>query len=547
MASNLPCPNPACTHVFTPGELKGATQVKCPRCGTLFKFRTSPGGSAEAGAKPGQPNRPMAPSVSPARPPLAKPVGPNPRTIPVAPPSAPLANAPPSGRSGPPRRAMDNPFADEPLAGGPPVELPPEAPLPPEGDPFAEESLAVDDDGRPLVRTRRPQKKSGGRALIFSLLALVMVAGAVGGYFLLRDRFLPGGGESDPRREIQGKVKNLRNAEEKAFVLRLPLKDTWTAAPALKSGLKAQIALEKTNPDIWLAVLARDYGTRKPRDAELVKEAIDRLEGNFGETLELGANPVGREVLGEPARCVEFKGQTGVVVWRGEVWTFTHHGLGYWIFAGAPTLQQAQEALIDLVDTQKALAFADERRGWSEQPPKLESFAAEKLPLSLKAQEGVWEKLPNAQDVDEKGELALYGRYLGERDKKDNSKNAEILVLALDKQADLKTSLKFAWTYLEEKRKEQVQNFNLAPVLAEDGETKEMKEDGVEGKVGNADGWIVDLRGSVGDEPRRFIQLAVVHADNQAVAIVCECAWGNRQIWRQDFRDLLATMRVRKG
>ena len=50
MTSGYPCPNPACTHVFSPDSVTGAASLKCPRCGTVFRFRP-------ASARPAPPAR----------------------------------------------------------------------------------------------------------------------------------------------------------------------------------------------------------------------------------------------------------------------------------------------------------------------------------------------------------------------------------------------------------------------------------------------------------------------------------------------------------
>src|SRR5712671_6889690 len=47
MATGLPCPNPACTHVFAPAQVQGATVLTCPRCRTVFRFRTRSGPTAK--------------------------------------------------------------------------------------------------------------------------------------------------------------------------------------------------------------------------------------------------------------------------------------------------------------------------------------------------------------------------------------------------------------------------------------------------------------------------------------------------------------------
>jgi hypothetical protein len=38
MTNSLPCPNPACKHVFALAEIKGAATLTCPRCRRVFRF-----------------------------------------------------------------------------------------------------------------------------------------------------------------------------------------------------------------------------------------------------------------------------------------------------------------------------------------------------------------------------------------------------------------------------------------------------------------------------------------------------------------------------
>lgn len=59
----FPCPNPACTHTFSPQAIQGVSSLVCPQCGTIFQF------ASEAAAK--KPPPPMAP---PAAVPIAQPV-----------------------------------------------------------------------------------------------------------------------------------------------------------------------------------------------------------------------------------------------------------------------------------------------------------------------------------------------------------------------------------------------------------------------------------------------------------------------------------------
>src|SRR5579871_665668 len=52
MTSGYPCPNPACSHVFPPDSVTGAAALKCPRCGTVFRFRPTSARPASAPPAP---------------------------------------------------------------------------------------------------------------------------------------------------------------------------------------------------------------------------------------------------------------------------------------------------------------------------------------------------------------------------------------------------------------------------------------------------------------------------------------------------------------
>ena len=328
---------------------------------------------------------------------------------------------------------------------------------------------------------------------------------------------------SDGADSYKGNIRNLKNMEEKAFRVLAP-QSVWQMDNSLRAGLKAVLALRRSDTsDAWLAVGAKDYGTRKPREAELIKEGKEHLEGYFGETLELAEKTDSAELAGQAAQRLEFKGQINQVFWWGECFLFTRNGIGYWFIMAAPKLEEAQQELAELQKDNRGLVLIDERRGWREQPPNLDSFVGEKFRVRLQAPEGVWEK-HKAEDQDERGELFLFGRYLKE---KDNRKNASVLILALDKKASLKESLTDARAYFDGKKKEEDKNYQTEPIT-EKGEE------------------LLELRLLLGNEPKRYVLLAVADGGAQHFAILCDCTWESRQIWRQDFLDLLRTFQLKK-
>src|SRR5436309_3351439 len=40
MPETFPCPNPVCTQVFSPEDVRGVSSLTCPKCGTVFNFGT---------------------------------------------------------------------------------------------------------------------------------------------------------------------------------------------------------------------------------------------------------------------------------------------------------------------------------------------------------------------------------------------------------------------------------------------------------------------------------------------------------------------------
>jgi hypothetical protein len=304
----------------------------------------------------------------------------------------------------------------------------------------------------------------------------------------------------------------------------------------LKTRLKAQTAWKHNELDAWFAVAVEDYGQQRPRDAEMMQAAIERLENHFGDALELANKTLPAQLGGEECRCLRFKGTFNSVTWFGECYLLAHHGFGYWFFVGATSWDEAAQVKRDVEDDGKGFALLTERRGWREQPPPVETFYAQAAPLSVVVPKDVWERSA-AREEEETGELYLFGRFLKG---KDNRKNASILIFTADKKSDLKESLRTARAYLEKRKQEENPKYKY--VMAQDGAS----ESGSIEPVADRTGGLVELRLMFGDEPKRYTLLAVVHHDDKAFVIRSDCAWEHRQIWQQDFRNVLGTLRFGK-
>ncbi len=372
---------------------------------------------------------------------------------------------------------------------------------------------------------------AGGFLLVIGLVVVAVVP--IGSFLNSRDN----SAFADKSRTYVFKARNLNNTEEKAFKLVLPDK-VWAADNGIRQGLGAITAWKGVEKDGWFAVAARDYGQAKPREAELLRTGIERLEQYFEGGLELADKPEPANWGQTEAQRLFFKGQVHAVTWRGYMVMLAQNGFGYWLYVAASSEDEAEELLAkDLKPGAQGFFPDTERKGWRAQPPKMKSFTSENGALTVTLVDGVFEK-HQAKDQDERGQLHLFARYQKE---KDNRKSADVLVLTLDKQGDLKDSLQSAKKYLEDSKREESKDYQVE-LSSEGGEQSEL---GSAGAVGNRPGRIAEGKLLRGETPIRFWIVAVVNEADKVYVIRCDCNWENRQIWREDFLQLLRNVTFR--
>jgi hypothetical protein len=545
MADQFPCPNPACGHLFTRDELQAA-QAGCPRCGFRMQGRpagkvtaahTPPVKTATAKPTPAAPAKPNdLPVVTAAR--VVVPVNLAPSVAPLAQPVAQPVATPDGARDGIDVDLVDAraaALAEPPVPGRPALA----APVTPSGAALPERPVAPRGE---LTRTVfRMFVVAGAVALSVCLVSGLAVLGLIGLGLadwedLRTGQLRPKATGSADRQPVWGLVAGPKGTKEKAFKLALA-KGAWTPDKDLRSRLGAMEAWRSKESDVWFAIAVKDYGTQKPRDAELLQGAIERLEQHFGQSLELAAKAEPTEFAGVPAQRLSFKGQLGVVVSWGEAVAFTHHGFGYWVFVAGPTLEDVQPHLAELKKEETGLSLVTDRKGWREQPPRTDTFASDDGAIRLTAPEGVWEKSTPPNVEFESGVLLLMGRHLKE---KDNPKIAHLQVFTLDKQSDLKEAVKEAREYLQKQKNEQNTGYKLAPVGEGDGTS----EFGTVEDVGNRRGRLMEAKLSLNDTPVRYYLMAVVSEPQSVYVVLFDCSWKSRPVWRQDFVDLLKTLKV---
>lgn len=591
MPHGLPCINPVCDYEFAHEQIKGASSLKCPKCGNVFQFSTQE--IARETSKPTSATKP--PAAKPvSKPPAAKPVS---STKPIAAPPAakpvkapvaksdgkldaiPVAKQAPAAKPvapGQPNKAIPQPVkVDVELAkpnttaptnntipdAGPPVAKRVAPPSPfdnatanqvvggeaafPEGNHFGTGGLVATSA---LERRRQPTRPLwinivlglSLAAIVCSFLAFLVIPKS----WYMGDGLAPIPSDAYT---MNGFIFRKGGSEkEKAFQLVLP-EDVWDTNTTYRNRLNAVVALERQvavegyeQPVlVWLAFAGVDYGQQKPREAELLERMLQRLERCFGKNLEVAQTPELREFAKTTAQVLEFRGEINNVFWAGEAWTFTHHGFGYWMFTAAPELAIAKAVLKDFQSGKgMGFRFADNRRGWTEQPPPLNTFASTDGTFQIRGVEGVWKKLGKATDLDEFGLLYLNGRDL--QDLKNNVKGAHVLVLKLEKQAkDLQDAMQQGVDYVEATFKSINEKYALVPTA----DSPENKLGTVE-KLGNQIGRIAEFKVTRGDESPTYVMIGAFKTDDAIYVIQCNAVWDYHAIWRNDFLDLMRTTKL---
>jgi hypothetical protein len=314
----------------------------------------------------------------------------------------------------------------------------------------------------------------------------------------------------------------------------------WKEDEAVRKSLGARVALARTDPYVWLAVLVKDYKTVKPRDAELIQEGLARLRKHFKDNLALGDSVQNAEVAGRRALRLEFQGTRDSVVVGGDCYMLSHRGFAYWVLVWSPRVEDARAAWADLAGADRGLVLLDERPGWTEHPPKLKTYPAlaKEAGFTVQAPPGVWEE---KRPADDKELLHLVARDPAAR-KGDNANNAYAVAYRLPRQPDLDAAIKAARDDLAAREKERNEDFAVAPASPSDKDGA-----GSEIRLGDHVGRTLELARLDGAEQKEYYLLAVVNGPDGVLVLWCRCDWDRRQTWRLPLLDLAGSLRMKQS
>jgi hypothetical protein len=489
MPTGLPCPNPACQHVFSTEAIKGAASLMCPRCGKVFQFSAAPASSKVTKAKPpsspAAPRQPVPPKAAPAVA-MARPVVPAvPRADPVVPVATPVHS-----------QSETVPNLDEPVVS-------------------------------PMVfRAKRRRKSPAGRRMFVTIFLLGLLGCGAWVIWYFRD-------------DIKNSFYPEAAQEAKDFNYRFTMPANWSKDPDTKksltaSGLKVRLAVRRNSPTAWMALLAKDVEKEKSlHGSDLQDEAVRSLN-KFVTGLEWQRKE--DDQLGDqPAKRIEFQGEIKSVSVAGECLMNMHQGFAYWLFTWAPSSEKS-EAADEWVSARKGLEYLNQRELWKEKKRKSTTVTGTAIGYTLRFPDDVWEK-QTPFGYENTTDLALLGTdpVSDTGNKHDAKRAATAHVLELPKEADLKAAMTAAQARLLKKQtvEDGYTGTKIDPVADEEGPIDRAAD------LGAIPGRIAHLRVKNSDSRERFVVMAVAVIDDQVMAVICECDWQRRAFWEQEFAYLL--------
>jgi hypothetical protein len=309
---------------------------------------------------------------------------------------------------------------------------------------------------------------------------------------------------------------------------------SWKEDPAARLfGVASVVALRRTEPNGWLNIAARDYKTRAPRDAELVDEAIERLGGFFKN---VGwSQKSDDQVAGQRAQHLAFQGDANQVVMQGDCYILSSKGIAYWIALWGPA-ELAASSREEFDEVRRGFSLLKEREGWTEKRPPVVIFEGNKARYWLRDTEGIWEEWRQPRDADALADMLIQAK---DKVESKNDRMARVLVLVLQRHADLPEAVKAARAHVTAQQRDQYPETTLDVILGADGSRD--RDD----MVGEVRGHVLKLHVKNTKVRERFLVLAVVQVPEGDLVIQCECDWKRRSLWEADFKQLLSTLSLK--
>ncbi len=536
MPATFVCPNPVCGQALSQDSVKGAASVKCPKCGTVFQFRSQPAAPVPAPATQlgSRAKGPVAQTQMGPRPrtaPAQTQVGPRPQGPAATPPPRPVPAAvtPPAVPTPPPL-----PTAPPPLA-APVTEVPLATPVAAEQAQtdlnFASGPTTVGPTGRRRGSGRREPSWTRFIVPTLGLLALGAVAGgAVWGAIWLFNQF-----QAIHTTAEVPEIKDLAR-----FNCRYALPEgTWKPNSTAVTRMVVNFSLTRGKPNNNMALFCRDYTHRLPSEAEMFDTALTKLRGHFNplewervekSTVKLGGQPV--------ALHLEFQGtDNDNVTMNGEVLVLGYRGFGYWFCTWCP-LDQKETLAPEWSKLRANFSLLDGRAGWKETPRPRDTLDVPGLPYEVPFVKEVWGvQLPEKWDPNARAVLVGHDPTQF----KHSGKAASFCLIVLEKAPGVKEAFDLARKYHLEREKAAYPDTIVTPTKTKAGKDQISLSD-----IGNERGYLGKFHVRNTEALERFQVLAALQGQENTLLLLCDCDLAQRAFWETEFAELIKAFKKKK-
>jgi hypothetical protein len=519
MSKHVPCPNPACSAVFSAEAVRARSKPTCPRCGTRLSSDAAP---SSVRRRQDSANRSASERVVKAG---------------DVPPSGSLRSAVELAGGGPPEVDPAPQARERPLV--PPKSRAKEV-VPP-APPTPAESITAAADPAPdapaaIIKLRGARRRQRLGRMLATLVVVVTAigAGAWGCWWLYSTNTT-----SSERGDGEGRT-------DASHVLPA-LGPGWRKDPDLQLRMHVATAARHSQPAAAMAFVSRDYKTRLPGDGELIDETLAKLHSQF-KRVEWENAPGATLLGGRKALAINFDAtDADEVDVLGTAYLLAFRGVGYWLILWAPAGDKDQAAP-ELERIRASFALSPTfREGWQESQPKPELLRVREADVSLAYSKTVWEE-EDKTGFDPKAVRVLKGSFpadgAGHQRDRHAGKVAIVQVLVLDSGASAGDK---ARAYLLEAQKDPDRG-NYPGTTLTTVKNKSGEEEDNDADFGPLHGRLTKLRMANTEDRQRFVVLGMVpRPERRLVVVWCECDWALRDYWDQEFGTLLNSLRPSKS
>ncbi len=162
---------------------------------------------------------------------------------------------------------------------------------------------------------------------------------------------------------------------------------------------------KRSDPDAWIAVAARDWKDRQPRNGELDELMRTHLKGNESSFANIDFEPVeGQTWAGLPALSVRFSGTLDDAQIRGQAFAISYKGIGYAFYAWSAEGSWASVGE-ETISLREKIKPANYRDNWVEKHANTQIHTVDGADYQVEDSDGAWVRAKPAAEWDVKDRL----------------------------------------------------------------------------------------------------------------------------------------------